>query len=153
MCLHVKCIFMLTQQPCNIFHRWAMRMQAQWSSWWTNMESTTSSRSTPAYRWNIRLPKRSLSEWKTIQLPLHDAQEINSQKCGGFYCKIYSLFELFSKMLTWHMLRIKWIANQNTSQIFVCMYIIHSFLWFCMSGGYYIYHYILSRCFLIKETT
>jgi len=51
---------MLTQQLCTIFHRWAMKMQAQWSSWWTNMESTTSSRWTPAYRWNIRLQRRSL---------------------------------------------------------------------------------------------
>lgn len=44
--------------PC----RWATRTLAPWNSWWTNMASTTSSKSTPGSKLSTRSPKKSLSK-------------------------------------------------------------------------------------------
>lgn len=46
-----------------LFHcRWATRTLARWNSWWTNMASTTLSKSTPGSRLSTRSPKKSLSK-------------------------------------------------------------------------------------------
>lgn len=45
-----------------LYHRWATRTLARWSSWWTNMASTTLSKSTPGSRLSTRSPKKSQSK-------------------------------------------------------------------------------------------
>lgn len=121
-----------------------MRMLAQWSSSWTNMESTTSSRWTPVYRWNIQLQRRSLSKWTII---FSTCAEHKITEMLSTYLEIWSLFlvVIFGHV---NLAYVKWIANQKHT---ICVYIIYYiiFFWPCMSGGYC----ITSEGFLLKATS
>lgn len=55
----VSCVFLCC--------RWDTRTPGLWSSWWTNMASTTLLKSTPASRWNTQSLKKSLSKWQMLK--------------------------------------------------------------------------------------